>query len=291
MSRRLGGGFHILESHGLSPFYSIADAIRTLKAIWPANQPSSYTADIQLNKSNDYLPIEHKSNIKVDDEHTQGIALSEVQSKQLLGEAGVTLPQSALATSAEQAIKIQQRLGGTVVMKIVSADIAHKTEVGGVRLGLKHIDEVKLAFEEILNSVKRYMPEAKIEGVLVEAMLPQNGQEVLIGVHLDNAFGQIMTFGLGGIFVEVLRDVAHRMLPLKNEDARAMIREIKNINILYGVRGQAPRDLDALEKIIMKVADFAYLNRGKFLEIELNPVWVGAQGEGAIALDALIIRR
>ena len=88
-----------------------------------------------------------------------------------------------------------------------------------------------------------------------------------------------------------MRDVAHRMLPLKNEDARAMIREIKNINILYGVRGQAPRDLDALEKIIMKVADFAYLNRGKFLEIELNPVWVGAQGEGAIALDALIIRR
>ena len=278
MSRRLGGGFQILEKHGLSPFYSIADAIRTLKATWPAHQMGGNASRVP-------------AQIEPCDNHLKGKGLSELASKQLLGEAGIELPRSGLATSVEQAVEIQRNLGGSVVMKIVSADIAHKTDAGGVRIGLKDEPEIRNAYADILSNVKQHVPHAKIDGVLIEAMLPRNGLEVLIGVHNDDAFGPVVTFGLGGIFVEVFRDVTHRMLPIERSDASAMVREIQNVDILYGVRGQAQYDLEALEEMLVKVSDFAYCNRDRILELELNPVWVGAQGQGAFPLDALIIER
>ena len=117
----------------------------------------------------------------------------------------------------------------------------------------------------------RHRPDARIDGVLVERMLPPGGREVLIGVHRDAAFGLVMTFGLGGIYVETLRDVAHRMIPLSPEDARALTREIRHVEILDGVRGQAPADFAALEALILRVSDFAWRHRDTLHELELNP--------------------
>jgi acyl-CoA synthetase (NDP forming) len=119
-------------------------------------------------------------------------------------------------------------------------------------------------------------------------MLPPGGREVLVGVHSDAAFGLVLTFGLGGIFVETIRDVAHRMVPLSRDDARALLREIRYADMLDGVRGQAPADLAALEDLILRVSDFAWSRRDTLQELELNPVWVGAEGQGAMPLDALI---
>lgn len=278
LSRRLGGGFQILENSGLVPFFSLSDAIRTLKALWPVDRllQKAVTTSV-ANATSEHRPT--------------GQALSEVTSKRILSELGIKMPQSGLATSAEQAVALQRNFGGSVVMKIVSADIPHKTEAGGVRLGLQDEHEMKEAYSAILNAVKKHAPQARIDGVLVEAMLPRNGLEVLIGVHSDPAFGPILTFGLGGIFVEIFRDVTHRMLPITRADAHAMVREIHHADILYGARGQGEYDLEALEDMLVKVSDFAYLNREKILELELNPVWVGGQGEGAFPLDALIIER
>ena len=278
MSRRLGGGFQTLEKSGLTPFFSLTDAIRTLKAIWPVE-------GILKNTGTTSLAAEASEN------HLKGKALSEVTSKMILSEIGIKMPQSGLATSAEQAVEIQRTYGGRMVMKIVSSDIPHKTDAGGVRIGIKDEHEIRDAFSDILNAVKKHAPHARIDGVLVEAMLPRHGLEVLIGVHSDPAFGQILTFGLGGIFVEIFRDVTHRLLPITRSDARAMIREIQHAEILYGARGQGEYDLEALEEMLVKVSDFAYLKREKILELELNPVWVGYQGEGAFPLDALIIER
>ena len=279
MSRRLGGGFQLLEEQGLQPFYSLTDAIGVLKALWPQEEtvraPSQPRSDgVQA------VSAEHGGGRKV---------LSEVRSKALLREAGIASPPSELATDAEQAAAIWQRLGGPVVLKIVSADIAHKTDAGGVRLGLSSADAVREAYADILRAVGQALPQARIDGVLVEAMLPRSGHEVLIGVHHDDAFGPVMTFGLGGIFVEVLRDVTHAMLPLDAAQARAMLGQIRHADMLRGVRGQPPCDFEALEALLLKVSDFAWRQRAQIRELELNPVWVGPQGGGAYALDALII--
>ncbi|NYT22447.1 acetate--CoA ligase family protein [Alcaligenaceae bacterium] len=282
MSRRLGQGFQLMEEHGLLPFYSLADAVGALKVIWPAS--TSPGAGGQAS-----APVADAESPAGAGQHQGGAPLSEAQSKQLLREAGIALPESGLAADAEQAVAIQQRLGGPVVMKIVSPDIVHKTDAGGVKLGLRTADEVREAYAGIMETVGARAPHARIDGVLVEAMLPGSGREVLIGVHHDDAFGPVMTFGLGGIFVEILRDVTHCMLPLGREEARAMIGRIRHARILHGVRGQGAADLQALEDLILKVSDFAYRNRERIREIELNPVWVGPEGAGAIPLDALVI--
>jgi acyl-CoA synthetase (NDP forming) len=278
MSRRLGGGFQILEESGLAPFFSLTDAIRTLKAIWPADRIVQNSIATSLA-------------IKASENRLKAKALSEVKSKKILSEIGIKMPYSELATSDEQAVEIQRNFGSPMVMKIASADIPHKTDAGGVRIGLKDEHEIRNAFSDILKNVKMYNPHARIDGVLIEAMLPKNGLEVIIGVHNDPAYGPILTFGLGGIFVEIFRDVTHRMLPITRSDAHAMIREIRHADILYGARGQSEYDLNALEDMLLKVSDFAYLKRDKIVELELNPVWVGNQGQGAFPLDALIIER
>ncbi len=273
MSRRLGGGFQLLESAGLLPFLSLSDAIAALvKAVpWqrPARQPAAAP----------HQPEAATSATRM---------LSEAAAKQLLREAGLPIPQGTVVSSAAQAAVAAERLGFPVVMKVVSAQIAHKTEAGGVRLGIASAGAAREAYAAIHEAVARHNPDAVIDGILVERMLPPGGREVLVGVHSDAAFGLVLTFGLGGIFVETIRDVAHRMIPLSREDARALLREIRYAEVLDGVRGQAPADLAALEDLILKVSDYAWSQRDTLQEMELNPVWVGAEGQGAMPLDALI---
>lgn len=274
MSRRHGRGFELMETNGLMPFYSISDAVEALKAIWPAQVGTSTPPNPEAEAE---APV-------------HGEALSEAHSKQLLRTGGIALPESAIANSPDEAAAFAQRLGSPVVMKIVSPDILHKTDAGGVRLNIQDPEEARLAYAEIITAAGNYMPQARLEGVLVEAMLPATGREVLISVSHDENFGQVMTFGLGGIFVEVLRDITHRMLPLDRANAVAMINELRHAELLHGVRGHPPCDLDALTELMLKLSNFAQQNRHDIREIELNPVWVGSKGQGAIPLDALIIK-
>lgn len=273
MSRRLGGGFQLLETAGLLPFLSLSDAIAALSKAIPWKRPERATAAAPAH---------------ADAASDQARMLSEAAAKAMLRAAGLPIPEGVVAASAEQAAREAERLGFPVVMKVVSAQIAHKTEAGGVKLGIASAGAAREAYATIHESVARHQPDAIIDGILVERMLPPGGREVLVGVHSDAAFGLVLTFGLGGIFVETIRDVAHRMVPLSRDDARALLREIRYADMLDGVRGQAPADLAALEDLILRVSDFAWSRRDTLQELELNPVWVGAEGQGAMPLDALI---
>jgi acyl-CoA synthetase (NDP forming) len=217
---------------------------------------------------------------------SQGRAvLTEIESKQILHDAGIPVAVAELASTADDAASVADRLGFPVVLKIVSPDIAHKSDVGGVKVGLASADEVKAAFEEIMASVKAQQPGATIEGVAVQKMAPA-GTEVIVGMSKDPQFGPVMMFGLGGIFVEVLKDVAFRIVPLEARDAKEMVGEIKGFPVLEGVRGEDPADLAALEGLILKVSEFVEAHP-EIDELDLNPVF--AYKDGVIAVDARIV--
>jgi acyl-CoA synthetase (NDP forming) len=278
MSRRMGTGFEVLEKGGRLPFLSISDAVSALKKILPPRPDGGEAAPAQA-------VIEPAPSQPSD---AGARMITEAAAKDLLRKAGLPMPRGRVARSADEAAAQASEIGFPVVMKVVSADIPHKTEAGGVRLGVADADAARHAFDAIHDAVRAHAPHAAIAGVLVERMLPPGGREVLIGVHRDAAFGLVLTFGLGGIFVETLRDATHRMVPLSADDARAMIREIRYIDILHGVRGQAPADFNALEALVLQVSDYAHRHREALEELELNPVWVGVAGQGAVPLDALI---
>ena len=211
--------------------------------------------------------------------------LSEVEAKDLLREAGVPVTTTTLATSADEAAKQAEAVGYPVVLKVVSPDISHKSDAGGVKLNLKTADEVRAAHAAILESCSKHVPGAKITGVAVQHMAPQ-GTEVIVGMTTDPQFGAVMMFGLGGIMVEVLKDVSFRIIPLEDKDAAQMIGEIKGKPVLDGVRGQPAADLAALKKTILSVSKFVEAHP-EVRELDLNPVF--AYADGAIAVDARIV--
>lgn len=211
--------------------------------------------------------------------------LSEVEAKEVLREAGVPATATTLATTREQAQGQAEAMGYPVVLKVVSPGIAHKSDVGGVKLNLLNRDAVGAAFDEIMANARRAEPSANILGVSVQQMAKQ-GTEVIIGMTTDPQFGPVMMFGLGGIMVEVLKDVSFRLVPLSDRDAGQMIDEIKGRPVLSGVRGQPPADIDALKKAILQVSQFVE-NHPEVRELDLNPVF--AYPDGAIAVDARIV--
>ncbi|RLC70927.1 MAG: acetyl-CoA synthetase [Chloroflexi bacterium] len=211
--------------------------------------------------------------------------LTEVESKQILKEAGINTTEIRLARTKEEAISQAKELGFPVVLKIVSPDVLHKTDAGGVKLGLNSEEEVGKAYDEIISSVKKHEPNASIQGVSVQNMARQ-GIEVIIGMNKDPQFGPVLMFGLGGILVEVLKDVSFRIVPLTRRDAREMIREIKGYPILEGYRGQEPANTDVLEEMLLKLSDFVE-NRPEIKELDINPIF--AYSDGAVAVDARVI--
>jgi len=211
--------------------------------------------------------------------------LTEIESKQVLEEAGIPTTTARLAKTAEEAVNAAKESGYPAVLKVVSPDVTHKSDVGGVRLGLDSPEAVTAAFAEIVEAVKKRQPDARIEGVAVQKMA-RPGIEVIIGMSKDPQFGPVLMFGLGGILVEVLKDVAFRIVPLEPRDARQMVREIKGFPVLQGFRGQEPADLEALEKLILKVSAFVEAHP-EIEELDLNPVF--AYADGAIAVDARIV--
>ena len=211
--------------------------------------------------------------------------LTEIESKQILEEAGIPTTSARLATNADEAVTAAKELGYPVVLKIVSPDVTHKSDVGGVRLGLDSPETVTAAFAEISEAVKRQEPNARIQGVAVQKMA-RPGIEVIVGMSKDPQFGPVLMFGLGGVLVEVLKDVSFRIVPLEPRDARQMVREIKGFPVLQGFRGQDPADLEALEKLLLKVSAFVDAHP-EIEELDLNPVF--AYKDGALAVDARIV--
>jgi acyl-CoA synthetase (NDP forming) len=211
--------------------------------------------------------------------------LTEIESKALLSEVGIPTVETKLVGSKEEAIVISKKLGFPVALKIVSPEITHKSDVGGVKLGLKTSKQVKEAYDEIIRSVRERYPQAIIDGVSVQKMA-RPGTEVIIGMTKDAQFGPVLMFGLGGILVELLKDVSFRIVPLEREDAREMIRELKGYPLLEGYRGSEPVDVSILEEILLKVSAFVG-NHPEIKELDLNPIF--AYKDGALAVDARVI--
>lgn len=217
-------------------------------------------------------------------------ALSEHAAKQLLGKAGIPFLAEKLVTQADDAAKAADEIGYPVVMKIVSPDIEHKTEFGGVIVGVKDRQGVLDGFSTLMARTEKHHPNASVEGVLIAPMAPE-GVEVIIGVSRDPAFGPAVMFGLGGIHVEVLKDVTFRLAPFETVEALRMIDEIHGRALLSGVRGAEPSDIDALADLLVRVSEFAHAHREEIESIDLNPVRVMPKGEGVVALDALVVPR
>ena len=211
--------------------------------------------------------------------------LTEVEAKELLKQAGISVVDTRLATSKEEAVSISQQLGFPVVLKIASSDVVHKSDAGGVKLGLRTAKQVGKAYDDIVAAIKRGYPEAKIQGVSVQKMA-RPGVEVIIGMSQDAQFGPVLMFGLGGILVEILKDVSFRIVPLTKRDAGEMIREIKGYPVLEGYRGQEPVDVANLEELILKVSSFVD-QHPEVEELDLNPIF--AYRDGAVAVDARVV--
>jgi acyl-CoA synthetase (NDP forming) len=211
--------------------------------------------------------------------------LTEIEAKEMLQEAGINVIDTRLAKSKEEAVTTVEQLGLPVALKIISPDITHKSDSGGVMLGLKTVKQVVEAYERMLATIKKNHPQANIHGVSVQKMA-EPGVEVIIGVSKDHQFGPVLMFGLGGVFVEILKDVTFRITPLTEQDAHDMIREIKGYPLLKGYRSQEAVDVSYLEKLLLQVSRFVGENP-EIKELDINPIF--AYSDSAVAVDARVI--
>ncbi|MFH0933348.1 MAG: acetate--CoA ligase [Nitrospirota bacterium] len=213
--------------------------------------------------------------------------LTDSEIYEVLHAYGFLQPRSLMARTSEEAFAAAKRIGYPVVMKIVSPQILHKSDIGGVKLNINSKKEVENTFFDITTRVKHIMPTAQISGVMIQEMV-SGGKEVIIGITRDAQFGHMIMFGLGGIYVEVLKDISFRIAPLSKEDAHEMIRETKVFPLLRGVRGEAETDIDAIEKSILLLSQMAF-DFPQIIEAEINPLLVKKRGEGVVAIDARFI--
>ncbi len=212
------------------------------------------------------------------------LELGEQEAREVIGAYGFKMPRSKLATTHEEAVAAAREIGLPVVMKISSPDILHKSDVGGVRVGVATELEVVGAFTAIIESARRKLPQADLSGVLVQEMI-RGGRETILGMTRDAQFGPMIMFGLGGIYVEVLKDVSFRIAPLTRRDAEEMVAEIRSVKLLRGVRGQPPADFDALVEGLLRLSQLV-TDFPEIVEMDLNPLAVFPKGGGTVAMDA-----
>lgn len=244
-----------------------------------------------MKKMVEYKPEERTLSLAIPHPVKSGkIALSEYDSKQELAKSGVSIPFSEVVKSEEQLDRVSKEISYPCVAKIESADILHKSDIGGVKLNLKNADELKAAYATVLKNAAEKAPDAKVNGVLVQPMLPQ-GVEVIVGVNMDPQFGPMILCGLGGVFVEVFKDVSLYPAPLNKTEALEMIHSLKGFKLLNGYRGSAKCDVDALAEFIVQVSDYAVANKDELCEMDLNPVFVYEEGKGVAVADAVIVKR
>jgi len=210
--------------------------------------------------------------------------LIEKEAREVLRAYGFRLPENRIARTTKEAVQAASEIGYPVVMKIASPDVLHKSDMGGVRVKLENETMVEDAFFDITANIQLRQPDARILGVMVQEMIPQ-GKEVILGITRDIQFGPMVMFGLGGIYVEVLKDVAFRIAPLSVEEADAMIREIRAFPLLRGVRGEAPADIKGIREALLRLSQLA-MDFPEIIEGDINPLLVCPEGQGAVAVDA-----
>ncbi|MBD3321763.1 MAG: CoA-binding protein, partial [Chitinivibrionales bacterium] len=280
----IGGGIRILQENRI-PQYAIPE--RAARAMKEMVVYSSYKARplrvverFAINK-NPVIKV-----FKVYRNRGQH-EIGEVDSKTIMKAYNFDMPPGMLASDVEEAARFCDQLGYPLAMKISSPDILHKSDVGGVKIGLQDRNEVEDAFELMMLRIKRKMPDAEIRGVLLEKMVT-GGQEVILGMKKDPQFGPMLMFGLGGIFVEVLKDVTFSLAPVTREECFLMVKRTKTYRLLTGVRGKPPVDIEAIVDNIVRmsqlVMDFPAID-----EVDINPLKVGNEGDGAFVVDARII--
>jgi len=213
--------------------------------------------------------------------------LVEVEAREILDAYGLPVARTLLATNLEECVKAGRDIGYPVVVKIASPQILHKTDVGGVIVGINNTDELISAYERVTANARKFFPQADIWGVLVQEMLPPS-RELILGMNRDSQFGPLLMTGLGGIYVEVLKDVSFRLAPVSEEDAMDMLRELKSYWLLLGARGEPSADIDAVIESVLRISqlvtDFPEIN-----ELDINPLRVMEEGKGCLAADARIV--
>jgi 4-hydroxybutyryl-CoA synthetase (ADP-forming) len=278
-----------IMSEGGIPYYLYAEpAIKTLKAMYDFKKwvdiASTKASTLQFTKDTDKV----KSIFENVRKHGRANLLEE-EGYEVLQAYGFPTPQSILCTTEQEGIDAARKIGYPLVMKIVSPDIIHKSDAGGVKVGVKTNDELKSAFRTITENALKYKSDAKIKGVLVQEMV-KSAKETILGASQDPTFGPVIMFGLGGIYVEVLKDVVFRVAPIHEQEAINMVESIKTIKLLKGVRGEKPSDLkaiaDSLQRLSQLVVDFQEIK-----EFDINPLLVLEEGKGARVVDARIILR
>lgn len=211
--------------------------------------------------------------------------LSEIEALDVLAACGIPAAPARLARDAEDAARVAAELGFPVVLKIVSPQIVHKTDVGGVRPNVDSVTETKVACVEMLDAVRQHAPQASVDGILVQRMV-QGGRETITGITRDPSFGPLVMFGLGGVFVEAIRDVVFRIAPIQPLDAHDMVRAIRGVAILDGIRGAPPVDFAALVDVLLRVSQLA-LDVPEIAELDINPLLAFA--DGVVAVDARVL--
>lgn len=215
------------------------------------------------------------------------VELGEIEAREVMEAYGMRLPQSRLARSPDEAVQIAAEIGYPVVMKISSPDILHKSDVGGVKVGVSDAASVRDTYELIEYRARKYSPNARIWGILVQEIV-RKGRELLVGVSRDPQFGHLIAFGMGGVYVEVIRDVAFRLAPVSTQEVHEQLRSIRMYPLLQGVRGEPPADIASAEETVLRVSQLVS-DFPDIVEMDINPLVVHNRGEGAIVLDARII--
>jgi acetyltransferase len=276
---RVSEGENLLQKNGIPNYQSLERAVDSMDALctYYSIRKKKYVPSGEMNVDKDVadsLIMDAISNRK---------RILGLESMGILSSYGIRVVDSRIVKTLPEAVRVSEEIGYPVVMKIVSPDISHKTDVGGIRLNLQHADDVERAYNSMVSDVHRFMPEARIAGIQIQKML-SGGKEVIIGMNRDPQFGPLLMFGLGGTYVEFLKDVSFAVAPIGAEEAKHMISSIKTYPLIAGVRGEAPSDInsivDALVRISQLVTDFP-----EILEFEINPLMVMQDGKGCVAMD------
>jgi acetyltransferase len=277
-------GINILAKNEVPNYHFPERAVGALGAMYAhrqwLNQPEAEIAAFDVDRDAVRAVFE-----RVRSEGRTGIGDSEAQA--ILDAYGIPTPHSRVLATPDEAVAYAQEIGYPVVAKIASPDILHKSDVGGIMVGLKNDEQVREAFPTLIQRAKAHMPDATIWGVQIQEMVT-NAREVIIGMNRDPQFGPLIMFGLGGIYVEVLADVTFRVAPMTQAQARSMVEEIRSYKLLTGVRGQAPSDLEATIDAILRISQLA-TDFPEIAELDINPLLVRDAGKGAVAVDMRLI--
>jgi acetyltransferase len=283
-SEAVARGIRILNEHAV-PNYPVPErAVAAMAAMmaqrrWrarPEAQPETFAVDQDR--------VRHALQ-RVKDEGR--VAMGDAEAWEILEAYGIATPKTGLARSPDEAVHLAEEIGFPVAVKIASPDILHKTDVGGVQLNVVRAADVRKAYEQMIYRAGQYVPNAEIWGCQVQEMII-GGKEVIVGMHRDPVFGPLMMFGLGGIYVEALRDVAFRVAPFDRREAREMISEIRASSVFRGVRGGGASDLEALAEALLRLSQLA-VDFPEILEFDINPVTVFEEGHGLVGIDPRLV--